>query len=121
MAAPLSGSPPYFLDEPPRAVLQLNGSGPNVARQGSSHPNQVVAVPGRNEILVPDLGSDQTWRCAYDNQQGVLSLRGSVTYPPGSGPRHAVFHSPSFSFTTSLHPFTALIAYLWCSCIHTYR
>jgi len=97
MAAPLSGSPPYFLDEPPRAVLQLNGSGPNVDRQGSSHPHHVVAVPGRNEILVPDLGSDRTWRFAYDDQRGVLSLRGSVTYPPGSGPRHAVFHSPSFS------------------------
>ena len=86
-------------------MLQLNGSGPNTARQESSHPHQVVAVPGRNEILVPDLGADRTWRLAYDGQQGVLSLQGSVTYPPGSGPRHAVFHSPSFSlthFSTSL-------------------
>ena len=123
MAAPLSSSPPYFLDEPPHAVLQLNGSGPNTARQESSHPHQVVAVPGRNEILVPDLGADRTWRLAYDGQQGALSLQGSVTYPPGSGPRHTVFHSPSFSLTTSLHPSAALIAYLWCLCIrtHTHR
>ena len=96
MAAPLSGSPPYFLDAPPHAVLQLNGSGPNTARQGSSHPHQFVAVPGRNEVLAPDLGADRTWRFAYDDRQGVLSLRGSVTYPAGSGPRHAVFHGLSF-------------------------
>jgi len=119
MAAPLSDSPPYFLDGPPRAVLQLNGSGPNTARQGSPHPHQVVAVPGRNEILVPDLGADRTWRLAYDDRQGLLSPRGSVTYPPGSGPRHAVFHSPSFPVTTPLYPSAALITYLRCLCVHT--
>ena len=121
MAAPLSDSPPYFLDEPRRAVLQLNGSGPNAARQGSPHPHQVAAVPGRNEVLVPDLGADRTWRLAYDDRQGVLSLQGSVTYPPGSGPRHAVFHSSFFSVTTSLYPSAALITYLWCLCVRTHR
>jgi len=104
MAAPLSGSPPYFLDELPRAVLQLNGSGPNASHQGGSHRRQAVAIPGCNKILVPDLGSDQTWRSTYDNRQGVLSLQGSLLYSPGSGPRHAVFHSPSFSLSTSLCP-----------------
>src|SRR5260221_9963234 len=121
MAVRLSDSLRSRRDEPRRAVLQLNGSGTNAARQESSHPHHVVAVPGRNEILVPDLGSDRTWRFAYDNQRGVLSLCGSVTYPPGSRPRHAVFHSPSFSLTTSLHPFIGFIAYLLCSCIHTHR
>jgi len=121
MAAPLSGSPPYFLDEPPRAVLQFNGSGPNTARQGSSHPHQFVAVPGCNEFIVPDLGADRAWRLAYDDRQGVFSLRGSVTYPAGSGPRHAVFHSPSFPVTASLYPSAALMTYLWWLCVHTHR
>ena len=97
LAAPLSGSPPYFLDEddsfvPPRTVLQLNGSGPNAARQQSSHPHQVVALPGRAEMLIPDLGADRAWRVMYDDRQGTLSVLGEVTYPPGSGPRHIVFH-----------------------------
>jgi len=97
LATPLSGSPPYFPDDvdpfaPPRTVLQLNGSGPNAARQKSSHPHQVVALPGRAEMLIPDLGADRTWRVTYDDRLGTLSVLGEVTYAPGSGPRHVVFH-----------------------------
>jgi len=108
MAAPISALPPYLLGDdvpytPPRAVLQLNGSGPNHDRQESSHPHQVVTIPGRNEILIPDLGADRTWRLAYDDRRGVLSVQGSVTYPPGSGPRHAVFHGSSFPPFPRLH------------------
>lgn len=95
MAAPLSSSPPFFLDAPPRAVLQLNGSGPNTDRQQSSHPHDVVTVPGRTEILVPDLGADRTWRLAYDEEGSALSVQGSVEYPSGSGPRHAVVQGQS--------------------------
>jgi 6-phosphogluconolactonase (cycloisomerase 2 family) len=95
MAAPLSASPPYFLNSPPRAVLHFNGSGPNVGRQQSSHPHDVVAIPGRNEIVVPDLGADRAWRLAYGDERGTLAVQGEVTYPPGTGPRHAVFHGLS--------------------------
>ena len=112
MATPISALPPYFLEvddpyAPPRAVLQFNGSGPNLDRQESSHPHQVVVIPGRNEILVPDLGADRAWRLAYDDRRGVLSVQGSVTYPPGSGPRHAVFHGSSSSLPSSPHSSTA--------------
>jgi 6-phosphogluconolactonase (cycloisomerase 2 family) len=92
--APLSASPPYFLDAPPRAELQFNGSGPNPNRQERSHPHEVVAIPGRIEILVPDLGADRTWRVAYDGRRGALSVLGEVMYAPGTGPRHVVFHGP---------------------------
>jgi len=109
-------SPPYFLnashgndhdherqsDVPQGTALQLSGSGPNVGRQQSSHPHQVVAVPGRNELLVPDLGADKTWRIIYDDgdddrRGGTLSMQGEVAYAPGSGPRHVVFYGPSTS------------------------
>jgi 6-phosphogluconolactonase (cycloisomerase 2 family) len=93
MAAPLSGSPPYFLDKPSRAVLQLEGSGPNNNSQQSSHPHHVVAIPRRTELVVPDLGADRASRLAYDEERSKLSVQGEVTYPPGSGPWHAVFHS----------------------------
>jgi len=95
MASPLSASPPYFLDSPPRAVLHFNGSGSNTDRQQSSHSHDIVAIPERTELVVPDLGADRAWRLAYDNERGALSVQGEVTYPPGTGPRHAVFHSPS--------------------------
>ena len=92
MPTPICPFPPYFLegDDPytlPRAVLQLNGSGPNLDRQESPHPHQVVVIPRRNEILVPDLGADWTLRLAYDNRRRVICVQGSVTYPPGIGPR----------------------------------
>jgi Lactonase, 7-bladed beta-propeller len=105
MAAPLSASPPFFLDAPPRAVLQLNGSGPNTDRQQSSHPHDVVTVPGRTEILVPDLGADRTWRLTYDEAGSALSVQGSVEYPAGSGPRHAVFQGQS-TFSATWRPRT---------------
>jgi len=123
--APISTLPPYFLGDdvpyaPPRTELQLNGSGPNYDCQESSHPHQVVTISGRNEILIPDLGADRTWRLGYDDRQGVLSVQGSVTYPPGSGPRHTVFHGSSFPLSASPHSSHSLDRVLMMVlCIHT--
>ncbi|KAI0305552.1 3-carboxy-cis,cis-mucoante lactonizing enzyme [Multifurca ochricompacta] len=91
LTAPQSTSPPYFPAYPPSALLQLNGTGPDLNRQMSSHPHHIVSVPGRAELLIPDLGADRTWRVTHD-QLGQLTVQGEVSYPPGSGPRHVVFH-----------------------------
>ncbi|KAK7691939.1 hypothetical protein QCA50_005344 [Cerrena zonata] len=72
-------------------TLSFTGSGPNTNRQEASHPHQVVLHPGRDEILVPDLGSDKTRRLAR-NQSGVWEFQGDVEYLPGSGPRHVAFY-----------------------------
>ncbi|KAH8985930.1 hypothetical protein EDB86DRAFT_2956882, partial [Lactarius hatsudake] len=62
LAAPVSASPPYFSGHPKSSLLQLKGTGPNPQRQESSHPHQVVSIPGRTEFLIPDLGADRTRR-----------------------------------------------------------
>ncbi|KAI0048625.1 putative isomerase YbhE [Auriscalpium vulgare] len=89
VVTPLSASPPYFSDAA-SVSTQFSGTGPDASRQESSHPHQVVFVPGREELLVPDLGADKTWRLL--KQGGVWTVKGHVEYEPGSGPRHVVFN-----------------------------
>lgn len=68
-------------------LKQLAGTGPNADRQESSHPHQIYFYG--NELLVPDLGADRTWRFQR-GATGEWEVRGSVEYAPGSGPRHVV-------------------------------
>jgi len=91
LAAPVSVSPPYFLEHLKSSLLQLEGTGPNPKRQECSHPHHVVSIPGRSEFLIPDLGTDRTWRIVRD-PAGELTVKGEVVYAPGSGPRHVIFH-----------------------------
>lgn len=91
----MSASPPYFSEHLKSSLLQLRGTGPDPDRQESSHPHHVVSIPGRTELLIPDLGADRTWRVVRDPATGELTVQGEVVYAPGSGPRHAVFHGPS--------------------------
>ncbi|KAF8058603.1 Lactonase, 7-bladed beta-propeller-domain-containing protein [Lyophyllum atratum] len=64
---------------------------PNLTRQESAHPHQVVLHPEREELLVPDLGSDKVWRFVKD-LQGVWKPMGHVHFTPGSGPRHVALY-----------------------------
>ncbi|CUA68676.1 hypothetical protein RSOLAG22IIIB_08046 [Rhizoctonia solani] len=67
--------------------VAFNGSGPNSARQESSHPHQIVKYG--NEYLVMDLGADKIWRLTKTSS-GALQNIGYIQQPVGSGPRHAV-------------------------------
>lgn len=90
-AIPLSSDPP-FLTPSGNAILRFTGSGPDKERQEASHPHQVILHPDRDELLVPDLGSDKTRRLARA-QGGSWEVRGELQYTPGSGPRHIAFYS----------------------------
>ncbi|KAI0320562.1 3-carboxy-cis,cis-mucoante lactonizing enzyme [Amylostereum chailletii] len=85
---PISTIEPH-LPSKPSQTHAISGTGPNAGRQEASHPHQVVYIPEHDELLVPDLGSDRTWR--FIREDGQWSLAGYVEYEPGSGPRHAVF------------------------------
>ncbi len=69
------------------------GSGPDSARQGVPHAH--CSVPSRDDhyMLVSDLGTDSmlTYRmhASTGRLEGPVS---SLQMPPGSGPRHFVFH-----------------------------
>jgi 6-phosphogluconolactonase (cycloisomerase 2 family) len=86
----ISTVPPYFQPVPP-VVEKLSGTGPNTDRQSSSHPHQVTLHPDRPELLVPDLGSDKTWRFVEDDA-GLWKPSGYVQYDSGAGPRHVAVH-----------------------------
>ncbi|CUA68219.1 hypothetical protein RSOLAG22IIIB_07749 [Rhizoctonia solani] len=82
---PLAAEIAYF--DTPYAPVVFNGSGPNSARQESSHPHQIVEYG--SEYLVPDLGADKIWRLTKSSS-GALQNSGYIQQPGGSGPRHAV-------------------------------
>jgi 6-phosphogluconolactonase (cycloisomerase 2 family) len=92
LAIPLSSTPPYLL-EPKQGPISFEGSGPNKSRQEASHPHQVIVH--RDEVLVPDLGVDKTWR--LKEEEGGWKVVGSLSHGAGKGPRHAVIHSKSSS------------------------
>ncbi|THH29036.1 hypothetical protein EUX98_g5153 [Antrodiella citrinella] len=90
VSIPISVDPPH-LAAPGKILAAFAGSGPDEDRQTTPHPHQVIFHPDREELLVPDLGSDKTRRFAKD-QKGEWVPSGDVVYEPGSGPRHVAFY-----------------------------
>jgi len=66
------------------------GSGPNAARQESSHVHYVSFLEGGKKLAVVDLGSDQVFIFAVALSEHDIDLNRSATLalPAGSGPRH---------------------------------
>jgi 6-phosphogluconolactonase len=71
------------------ATASTSGSGPNVKRQGSSHPHAVVFLDD-NHVLAADLGSDQVYTYALGTTRTLLSLQSTAQLAAGSGPRQVV-------------------------------
>jgi 6-phosphogluconolactonase len=78
--------------EPHSAVIRHTGSGPNKQRQEGPHPHYVGTDPENHFLFVPDLGSDQVVIYKLDPKKCALTPHGAGHTPPGSGPRHFVFH-----------------------------
>jgi 6-phosphogluconolactonase len=70
------------------------GSGPNASRQGSAHPHSINVDPSGRFAVVADLGQDKLFVYRLDAAKGVLAPNNPpfARVPPGSGPRHFVFH-----------------------------
>lgn len=101
-----SGSVAFFplppADKPvfqstPSALVQLSGSGPNQARQLSSHAHQAILHPDREELLIPDLGADKVWRFTKA-ETGKWEIGGHIKYSSGGGPRHVTFYGAYLTF-----------------------
>jgi 6-phosphogluconolactonase len=75
-------------------TVQFSGSGPNTERQEGPHAHMVLSSPDRNFILAVDLGTDRLMAFRLDMERGKLVPVGPpwTQMPPGSGPRHLVFH-----------------------------
>ncbi|MDE2832941.1 MAG: lactonase family protein [Bacteroidota bacterium] len=69
--------------------IQHSGSGPNRTRQEAPHPHAIVPLPSGEQVLVPDLGTDQVRRYGLEAQTGKLTDLGApAQVQPGAGPRH---------------------------------
>ncbi|KAH7911312.1 Lactonase, 7-bladed beta-propeller-domain-containing protein [Hygrophoropsis aurantiaca] len=92
---PISTSHPYILSQAPWTFqMPFNQPGPNIDRQTSSHPHQVVLNTlntTKREILLPDLGTDKTYRITKGDD-GKWTISDSVQYESGGGPRHLVVY-----------------------------
>ncbi|TCD61625.1 hypothetical protein EIP91_008149 [Steccherinum ochraceum] len=103
------------LTAPGKISAQFEGSGPRKDRQEAPHPHQVIFHPDREELLIPDLGSDKLRRLAK-SENGEWVQRGDVKYEPGSGPRHVAVYKDKLytllelSKEVTAHRFPALPA-----------
>jgi len=88
--APFTSNTSSPLDETASKHISFEGTGPCVARQEKSHPHQAYLHPTREELLIPDLGADKIWRLLKEG--GVWTVRGSVEFEKGHGPRHLLVH-----------------------------
>lgn len=70
-------------------TLPHSGSGPNADRQERSHAHSSWVTPEGGWLVVADLGTDElrAYRLEDGRPVGAPVL---TTFPPGSGPRHAV-------------------------------
>ena len=73
----------------PVAEVTHEGRGSDPTRQERPHAHCVLAAPDNSHFVVSDLGLDQLVVYRFD---GALTEHVRVALPPGSGPRHFVFH-----------------------------
>ncbi|KAH7078544.1 3-carboxymuconate cyclase [Paraphoma chrysanthemicola] len=69
-------------------------TGPDPARQDSSHVHQALIDPTGEYLLFPDLGADVTHIYRIDANTGDLVVSAPLKAKPGYGPRHAAFWKP---------------------------
>ena len=76
------------------AALSVNrGSGPNAERQEGPHAHCALFSPDGRWLYHTDLGTDEVRALAFDPERGLTGEeRTAWRAPPGSGPRHLVFH-----------------------------
>ena len=87
----------------PSAMQQHHGSSIHPDRQEAPHPHAIISSPDNAFVYVPDLGLDIIKAYAFDDQTGSLTPAPTLDtpLPPGSGPRHLIFHpSGAYAYAT---------------------
>ena len=77
--------------EPP-AVFQSKGSGPVSDRQDGPHAHCVRFSRGGEAVYAVDLGADQVLCLKLGRGAMFVEARTAWRAPPGTGPRHLLFH-----------------------------
>ncbi|MBC9033853.1 lactonase family protein [Sphingomonas sp. JC676] len=76
----------------PMVVHENGGHGPVTDRQDAPHAHCAVFSPDGKWLYQTDLGTDEVLAFPFDAQRGPGDRQVAFTAPPGSGPRHLVFH-----------------------------
>lgn len=77
----------------PVAVLANQGGGPIADRQEGPHAHCAIFGPDGKWLYGVDLGTDEVLAFPFDPDRGAVGERSpAFRMPPGSGPRHLVFH-----------------------------
>jgi 6-phosphogluconolactonase len=79
------------LPDGPPAAFQDRGTGPVEGRQEGPHMHCVRFGPDRRSLYAVDLGADHVLRFALDAGR-LDDCQIAYRAPPGSGPRHLLFH-----------------------------
>ncbi|ODP37749.1 lactonase family protein [Sphingomonas turrisvirgatae] len=74
------------------ALFANAGGGPNAERQEGPHMHCVRFSPDGAYLYATDLGTDQLLRFALKDDPAIERPQLVWTAPPGSGPRHLLFH-----------------------------
>lgn len=82
-----------------------HGHGPDHSRQSRPHCHSVTISPDNRILAAADLGTDSLYLYRFDARAGTISLARQLKLPPGTGPRHGVFHPthPLFYMTGELN------------------
>lgn len=96
---------------PASASAAHPGKGHDPARQDRSHAHCVRATPDNRFVVVSDLGIDRLVTYRFDATSGTLEKAGETALPPGSGPRHFVFH-PTKPFAYVVNELASTVASL---------
>lgn len=84
--------------EPPSQVvahsMPAEGPGPVADRQDAPHAHAIIPDHNNRFAFAADLGTDRIYQYTLDPLAGQISAEPVQIYdvPPGSGPRHLVFH-----------------------------
>jgi 6-phosphogluconolactonase len=68
------------------------GHGEDTDRQSRPHCHGVAISPDNRLLAAVDLGTDSVYFYRFDAATGAIALASQLRLPPGSGPRHPVFH-----------------------------
>jgi 6-phosphogluconolactonase len=96
---------------PASASAAHPGKGHDPARQDRSHAHCVLATPDNRFVVVSDLGTDRLVTYRFDAAAGTLERAAETELPPGSGPRHFVFH-PTKPFAYGVNELASTVASL---------
>jgi 6-phosphogluconolactonase len=90
--------------QPPSAVRQHAGTGPDKARQEGPHAHAIVLDAAERFALAADLGADRIFVYRYGAAAGTLEPNEpkAAAVEPGSGPRHVAWH-PSGKYLYSIN------------------